>query len=155
MSEAFTLFWSKMLDSSIWMEDGPTRLVWITMLLMKNEEGVVKTASVKALAHRARVSVEECQRALEIFLSPDTETATGKEDGRRIERGGEGWKIINHEDYRYSSEARREFWRRIKAEERAKKGLAEARVRSDYPHRSLVESMSPEAREQGRRGQQR
>jgi hypothetical protein len=103
----FVLLWDKILTSSIWMEPAPTRLVFITMLLLKNKDGIVRTKSVKALAHVARVTEKECQEALAKFEAPEPETAGETDDGRRIEKVEGGWQILNHEMYRYSSEARR------------------------------------------------
>lgn len=116
--KGFTLLWSKILDSSIWMEDKETRLVWITLLAMKDSDGLVGAAKV-ALAHRARVSVEECERALNILISPDPQSMTPDNEGRRIMEVAGGWKILNNDLYRFSTDAKREFWRQQKSEQRA------------------------------------
>ena len=119
-NSGFTLLWTKILDSSIWMEDAATRLVWITMLAMKDKDGLV-IAAFPGLVHRARVSSDECRKALDIFLSPDPHSSNPDNDGRRIEVVPGGWRILNHEIYRYSTEAKREFWKAQKAEQRKKK----------------------------------
>lgn len=113
----FTLLWSKILDSSVWMESKETRLVWITLLAMKDSKGIVQ-AAVVGLAHRARVSVVECESALKTFLNPDPNSSSRVEDGRRIREIAGGWEIINHEQYRYSTDAKREFWREQKRKQR-------------------------------------
>ena len=103
------------------MESKETRLVWVTMLAMKDADGVVR-ASPKGLAHRARVSEEECKEALGILCGPDEESSSKVEGGRRIKKVGGGWLIVNHEEYRYSTEeARREKWRMAKERERSRK----------------------------------
>jgi hypothetical protein len=117
--KGFALLWSKILDSSIWMESMEARLVWITMLAMKDSEGRV-IAAPKALAHRARVEVDKCLEALTIFLSPDPESTSKIEEGRRIREIPGGWQIINHETYRFSTEAKREFWKEQKRKQREK-----------------------------------
>src|SRR5437870_9687024 len=115
----FTLLWSKILFSSIWKESSSTRIVWITMLLLKDRDGIVKAAP-SGLASAARVTRKECDKALEIFLSPDGESGSKLNEGRKIEPlPNGGWKIINHEQYQFSSEAKREFWKHIKAAQRA------------------------------------
>lgn len=116
----FTLLWSRILDSSIWMESKETRIVWITLLAMKDKDGLVKAAKI-ALAHRARVSVEECDAALAILMAPDPQSMTPANEGRRIEEVAGGWQILNHDLYRFSTEAKREFWKEQKAEQRKKK----------------------------------
>lgn len=122
MSGGFSLLWAKILDSSIWMESKETRLVWITMLAMKDADGVVRAAH-KALAHRARVTEAECEAALKVLRSPDPQSSTPDNDGRRIAdlEGGGGWQILNHELYRFSTEAKRAFWREQKAAQREAK----------------------------------
>lgn len=114
----FALLWGKILDSSIWVKESKeTRLVWITMLAMKNSEGCIYAATI-GLADRAKVSLEECRAALKIFLSPDPDDTSGVDGGRRIREIPGGWQIINHDRYRFSTDAKREFWRAAKAEQR-------------------------------------
>lgn len=120
MATGFTLLWSKILDSSIWRESPTTRVVWITLLAMKDADGVVH-ASLSGVAYRARVKLADARRAMEIFLSPDPDDSSKVAEGRRIREVAGGWEIINHEYYRYSTEEKREFWRVQKAEQRAKK----------------------------------
>ena len=66
----FTKLHESILDSTVWREADTTRLVWITMLAMVDARGVVD-ASVPGLADRARVSLQDCQHALDRLLSPD------------------------------------------------------------------------------------
>lgn len=114
----FTLLWSKMLKSTLWMEDNPTRIVWVTLLLLKDEEGMIGTQSARVIAHEARVTEEEAAKALAIFLGPDPESHLENDEGRRLRKVPGGFQIINHEQYRYSSEVSREYWRVKKAEQR-------------------------------------
>jgi len=115
----FALLWGKILESSIWVKESKeTRLVWVTMLAMKNSDGNI-FASMIGLADRAKVSPDECRTALQIFLSPDPDDTSKVEEGRRIREIPGGWQIINHDLYRFSTEAKREFWRQQKAEQRA------------------------------------
>lgn len=99
------------------MQDAPTRLVWITMLAMKDKDGLVK-ASVPGLAHRARVTLEECQKALGVFLGPDPHSTSKVDDGRRVREVAGGWVVINHEMYQYANEEKRDYWKKKKAEQR-------------------------------------
>jgi hypothetical protein len=116
----FTLLWGKILDSSIWVkETKETRLVWITLLAMKDKEGNVQSSEI-GLADRAKVSPEECRKALKILLSPDPDDTSKVEKGVRIRVIPGGWQVVNHDLYRFSTEARRELWRQQKAEQRLK-----------------------------------
>lgn len=95
----YTKLFSSILDSSIWGEPHPTRLVWITMLAMADEFGIVH-ASAGGLARRAVVTPEECKRALETLEAPDIESKSQEWGGRRIEPVDGGWQILNHKRYR-------------------------------------------------------
>ena len=123
----FALLWGKILDSSLWRQESKeTRLVWITMLAMKNSEGKL-WSSVVGLADRAKVTLDECKQALAILSSPDAEDTSGVDEGRRIRQIQGGWEIVNHDMYRFSTEAKREFWRQQKAEQRAAEAAKKAR----------------------------
>ena len=116
----FALLWGKILRSSIWVKESKgTRLVWIAMLAMKDSEGRIQ-ASVVGLADAAKVSVNECKEALRVLLSPDPDDTSKVEQGRRIRVIPGGWQIVNHDLYRFSTEAKREFWRQQKQEQRKK-----------------------------------
>jgi hypothetical protein len=136
----FTLLWSKILDSSIWMEDKDTRIVWITMLAMKDQDGIVRAARV-SLAHRARVSESECEKALKVLSAPDPQSMTKDNEGRRIKEVPGGWIILNHELYRFSTEAKREFWRQQKADQRESKKAREARLTSEARERRFKKAL--------------
>lgn len=111
----FTLLWGKLLHSSIWIKESKeTRLVWLTILMLKDSDGKVM-ASVIGLADAAKVSVDECKTALEILTSPDPDDTSGKCDGRRLEKIQGGWQVINYEAYQFSTEGKREYWRMKKA----------------------------------------
>lgn len=95
---AFVKLHGTILSSSIWLESTETRIVWITMLAMADENGIVH-ASVGGLAHQARVSREACETALALFLGPDSDSRDGS-TGERIEKVPGGWLILNHANYR-------------------------------------------------------
>lgn len=99
MEPGFTKVFESLLDSTVWQEAKETRLVWITMLLMKNRLHVVE-ASIPGLAKRAGVTIKECEIALERFKSPDPYSRTKDFEGRRIEEVPGGWKILNGERYK-------------------------------------------------------
>jgi hypothetical protein len=120
----YTKLFQKILSSSVWNEDDKTRLVWVTMLAMQDERHVVE-GSVGGLAHQARVSAPDCERAIERLSSPDPDDSSGVLEGARIERVQGGWRIVNGEAYRKArdEDERREYmrtymqiWRRRKKE---------------------------------------
>lgn len=105
----YTKLFSEILDSTVWREPHPTRLMWITMLAMADKNGEIM-ASVPGLADRARVSMEDCQTALACFLAPDAWSRSKDYDGRRIEEIDGGWRLVNFEKFRFKmgKEERRE-----------------------------------------------
>lgn len=106
----YTKLFSSIVASTIWREDDKTRLVWITMLAMKNENHMVE-ASVPGLADMARVTIPECEKAIKKLESPDKYSRNQKFEGRRIQKCDGGWTILNGQYYRdlMSKEARREY----------------------------------------------
>lgn len=94
----YTKLHSTILDSSVWLEPAHVRLVWITMLAMADQHGVVH-ASVGGLAHRARVSKEEANDSIARFLGPDPDSRD-RTTGERIEEVPGGWLVLNHANYR-------------------------------------------------------
>jgi len=81
------------------------------MLASKDQDGMV-AGSTKGLAR------EECEDALTVLSSPDADSQTATDDGRRIERvtvnGRSVWRVVNHALYRSlgSAEERREQTRK-------------------------------------------
>lgn len=141
MGNTFTKLFESILDSTVWQEPLPTKVVWITMLAMADRDGRV-WASVPGLAKRAGVTLAEGEAALKRFLSPDEYSRSQEEDGKRVREIDGGWELINHNKYRQmlSVEERREYQRVKQAEYRAKKkagvgGKTAAQVRGEYDNR--------------------
>ncbi len=96
---SYTKLFNSIVTSTIWSEDDRTRIVWITMLAIADKNGEVQ-ASVPGLARVAGVPAEACRKAIEKFLSPDPDSRTLDEEGRRIEVIDGGWSLLNHAKYR-------------------------------------------------------
>jgi hypothetical protein len=69
------------------------------MLAMADADGCVR-ASIPGLTKRAGVTRNECEEALRILSSPDPDSKSKEEDGRRVREVDGGWLIINHRKYR-------------------------------------------------------
>lgn len=116
----YVKLFGSILNSSIWMEDAATKVVWITMLVKADETGFVQGVE-SALARDAGVSREECRAALDILSSPDPDSQTPDHEGRRIESAQGGWMVLNYAKYReirtreQVKEARRKARQREKA----------------------------------------
>lgn len=96
----YNKLFTKILDSSIWLEQSPTRIVWMTLIAAMDESGFAQFASVANLAHRARVTLDEGNAAVTVLESPDVNSADPEHEGRRIERVPGGWMVLNAEKYR-------------------------------------------------------
>lgn len=99
MSIYFTKLFASITESTIWVEPHPVRITWITMLAMADRKGRV-FGSIPGLANRARVTVDECEDAINRFLSPDKYSRTPDNEGRRIVGIDGGWQLLNHAKYR-------------------------------------------------------
>jgi hypothetical protein len=121
LSETYTKLFSSILRSSIWLEDDQTVRVWVAMLALADRAGYVG-ASVGGLAAQARVPRDAAERAIEKFLAPDQDSRSKDFEGRRIEVADRGWILLNYERFRdmRDEEARKEYERKRKAEQRAK-----------------------------------
>jgi hypothetical protein len=96
----YNKLFTKILDSSIWLEPTATRIVWLTFIAAMDESGFAQFASVGNVAHRARVTLIEAQEAIVALEGPDTESSDPDNDGRRLERVPGGWLILNAEKHR-------------------------------------------------------
>ena len=120
----YTKLFSSIVASTIWREDVATKVVWVTMLAMKNERHIVE-GSVPGLAHLAGVSIEECEASLRKLKESDPYSRNQDHEGRRIEPVDGGWLILNGEYYRkkMSQDERREYQRVKQAQYRLEKAV--------------------------------
>jgi hypothetical protein len=116
---SFVKLHSSLLNSTIWRENNETRILWITMLAMADQYGLVE-ASVPGLADRARLTIEATREALATLMGPDPDSRTKDDDGRRIAVIDGGWRLTNYDKHRErrSPEERREQNRLAKEAQR-------------------------------------
>ena len=125
----YTKLMGTITDSTIWREPDTTRIVWITMLAMADQNGVVG-AALPGLADRARVSIENTIAALETFKSPDKWSRSQEYDGRRIAEVDGGWVLLNHAKHRAATNAE-------DRKEAAKLGMRKLRERLKADEKTL------------------
>ena len=118
----YVKLFSQILDSSIWLETGDTRIVWITLLAAMDVDGFARFATVENLARRANVSTDACQIAVNVLESPDPNSSDDANEGRRIERVPGGWLVLNCSKYR-------ELERELNRRERVKGYVAKHRAK--------------------------
>lgn len=117
----YTKLFSDIITSTIWQEPNDMRVLWITMLALKDRAQVVH-ATVPALANLANITNEECEQYLTHFQRPDKYSRSQEHEGRRIEPVEGGWYVLNGEKYRdkMNAQDRREQVRQAVARHRAK-----------------------------------
>lgn len=120
--KGYTKLFASILDSSVWSLSKEARLLWITMLVKKDRDQVVR-AAVPGLAHAARITLQEAEAGLKELMKPDPYSRSKDFDGRRLEEVSGGWLVLNGEKYRdmLSQEERREYQRVKQAQYRAEK----------------------------------
>lgn len=110
IADMYNRIFTKILDSSIWLESVETRVVWITLLAAMDQDGFAALAAPGNVANRARVSLKQAESALNTLLRPDEDSSDPAHDGRRIERVPGGYMILNAPKYRslFNREIQRE-----------------------------------------------
>lgn len=112
---------SRIVDSSLWLEPDYVVKVFLTMMAKKDSDMVVRGSAFN-ISQWAKKSEQETLDALKILASPDTKRIEKQLfEGRRIERVEDGWLILNGKLYRdlMVAENERARKRRWAAEKRA------------------------------------
>lgn len=115
--DMYNKLFTKILDSSIWLEPDSTRIVWITLLATMDEDGMCPFACAENVARRAAVPIESAKEALSRLESPDPNSSDPENEGRRIERVPGGWMVLNakkHHDIVVRVEMRKATRDRVK-----------------------------------------
>jgi hypothetical protein len=89
-------------DSSLWQEPYFVRVLFTSMLALKDRDFIVRPLDTFKLKTRAHMEEQEVIDGLAILMAPDKRRIGPQEfDGRRIEEvAGVGWKILNGPKYR-------------------------------------------------------
>lgn len=98
----YTKLFGSIVNSSIWLEDAETRVLWVTMMALADRKGCVY-AAIPGLAKAASIPVKKAKEAISKFLGPDKYSAdtvrSPERQGRRIEVIDGGWRLLNAEHY--------------------------------------------------------
>lgn len=121
MNSGYTKLFGDLITSTIWQEPNDCRVLWITMLALKDKDHVCR-ATVPALARICGIENEQCEAYLKKFQDPDKYSRNKAHEGRRIAPADGGWEILNGEHYqeRLSKEDRRAQIAKAVAKHRAK-----------------------------------
>ena len=123
--DTWTPLWSKIVDSSIWVEPDSVCKVFVTMLALKDSDHVVRYNAFQ-LAQRAHKTEAEVLAALKVLAAPDKHRIEKQPyDGRRIEKVTDGWLMLNGKSYRnkMSEEMKKARWRRAQQALRDRKTI--------------------------------
>jgi hypothetical protein len=96
----YNKLFQSILDSTIWLEPDPTRIVWLTLLASMDQDGYARFGSIDALAWRAHENADDTKKAVATLEAPEASSAHEGDDGRRIERVPGGWLVLNAAKYR-------------------------------------------------------
>ena len=153
----FTKLVPEIVQSSIWNQSSDIRIVWITLLALKDANGYVR-GDVTTLARLANVSVEEASKAVDLFLATDPSSHTPDNDGRRIAPAPGGWLVLNHALYRtgdrnaYMADYMRKYRDRKKKEDGVKS--VNTNINSPSASASVSSSVSDSSKKGDARGEQ-
>lgn len=95
----------RLLDSSVWEADPTVRVLWVTMLIIASEPGRRGTVdmTLRALAGRACLTVEQTRAALDVLAAPDLNSRSREHEGRRVAlldaHRDWGWRLLNWPSY--------------------------------------------------------
>lgn len=113
--DTWTPIFSKIVDSSLWLEPDHVRIVFITLLAKKDADFVVRGTAFN-ISVWAKKTEKEVLDALRILSSPDTKRIEKQPfEGRRIEKVDDGWLVLNGKHYRdlmvaMNEKARKRRW---------------------------------------------
>lgn len=129
----FTKLDEGILLSSIMIEPPEVFKVWIALLAACKEDGVARVSSV-GLSSFCFLPIETVKAALKKLESPDCESRSINDDGRRIKRVDGGYFVVNYQKYRELTTKEKEAQR--KWESRHKSNLPDksghVRTNADY-----------------------
>ena len=102
-SRGFAKLDSGIVDSSLWMLDHDALRVWVYLLAKVDALGILR-ASVPAMAHACRLSLERFEEIMQGFEAPDAYSRSSENEGRRAQRIEGGWVLLNYLRYRELSQ---------------------------------------------------
>jgi hypothetical protein len=120
--QSYIPLFSEIVDSSVWKEPEHVRIVFVTLLALKDWDHVVRLPLHK-IGNKANVGDEKFLDAMKILSEPDRFTSIPQPfDGRRIREVDGGWLILNGQYYQdlMRQVNQRARWSRQKRAQRAR-----------------------------------
>jgi hypothetical protein len=94
----WTPLFSGIVMSSLWEEPLGVRVLFTTMLAIRDRDGFVR-GSVGSLRRVANLTEGQVEEALKVLEAPDGKSANGEHEGRRVLRVEGGWQLTGHGKY--------------------------------------------------------
>jgi len=95
------------LDSTLWLENAETRVVFVTMLAMARPDGLCESTA-PGIARRANLPIDEVRASLAKLEAPDPDSRSAENDGRRIMRVDGGFLLTTYKKYRAKDHIKRD-----------------------------------------------
>jgi hypothetical protein len=110
----YAKLFSRITQSSLMEQDIKTRYVFMMLLAIADSAGDVIGTDI-AIARTLNIPREDFEQAIAALMSPDPESNSPEEDGRRVvsSDAGRGYRIVNYTKYREikTTEEKREYMR--------------------------------------------
>jgi hypothetical protein len=144
----WTPLYQQIIGSSIWEAPDHVRIAWITLLAVCNKEGVA-SVTTSGLARLANISAAHAENAIAVLSGPDPDTLTQANEGRRIARCEDGWKLLNFQKYRDKAKkaALREYNAAKQAEYRSDKSTTKSSTRNNVKKKAATSEYLPASKE--------
>lgn len=143
---AYSKLHSSIVNSSLWTEPDPVRIIFITLLAMCDQDGVV-FGTIGGLSRLANIDPDDIETSWATLMSPDTDSSDAirapENEGRRIERVSGGFRLLNFAYYRglRNDDDRRDQNREAQARFRSKQSKpASSKVSRDKPLKAHTEA---------------
>jgi hypothetical protein len=131
----WTPLWSQVVESTLWEEPLPVRVLFLTMLAIKEPDHVVRMRFGR-LCKKANIEPDVCAEALRVLMEPDGKSLDEQPfEGRRGQEVEGGWLILNGEHYqrevqRLLLRAKKTAWQREQRQKDRDAEIAKAEARS-------------------------
>ena len=103
---SFSKLDSGITKSSLWSESLHVRVVFLSFLAEKDENGFV-SGSRSGMIRVCNVTPEQFDNAIEILSSPDPDSKSIDFEGRRISKCDGGWVVLNSDKYKLPEDVKK------------------------------------------------
>lgn len=128
MSDTYAKVFRTMFTGSMYGAGLHVFATWAWVLTHKDEQGLVEV-NTRLVAAELGAEVEQIERAIEYLTSPDPDSRSPEEEGRRMIQVSQfGYRVVNHGKYRDRGGDRTEYWRQWRAQRREDATAAQPRT---------------------------